>query len=153
MWDVPQHAERVLEILNLRDQFEGVLFCDFKEDNLVCKPDPVFYSRVRLFFHLSHIGLKSLASQAMQRAGVQDPAKCLFVDDTLRNVEGAKRVGWHRSVHFREQEHEPITPKIPAVNHTPTDQEKLPTKDGIPVINNLQQLRSVWPDIFVKAEQ
>jgi len=79
----------------------------------------------------------------MQQAGVQDPAKCLFVDDSLKNLKAAKAVGWIRSVHFRE--HGPA--------HTPGGQEELITEDGIPVINNLQQLRDVWPEIFVHAGQ
>jgi len=87
----------------------------------------------------------------MQQAGVQDPAKCLFVDDNLENLVAAKAVGWIRCVHFRE--HDPITPQKPDVNYTPGSQEELPTEDGIPVINNLQQLRNVWPENFVHAGQ
>jgi len=87
----------------------------------------------------------------MNQAGVRDTAKCLFVDDSLSNVKSARRVGWIRSVHFRE--HGPTTLQEPAVNHTPTDQEKRPIEERIPIINSLQQLRNVWPDIFVQAKQ
>ena len=87
----------------------------------------------------------------MNQAGVRDPAKCLFVDDSLSNVKSARRVGWIRSVHFRE--HGPITLQEPAVTHTPTDQAKGLIEEGIPIINNLQQLRNVWPDIFVQVKQ
>jgi pyrimidine and pyridine-specific 5'-nucleotidase len=90
-------------------------------------------------------------SQAMKQAGVQDSAKCLFVDDSLGNVEGAKRVGWSRSVYFRERG--PETVEALRINHTAGDQEKLLAKDGMPTINDLQQLREVWPDVFVQAEQ
>jgi len=83
--------------------------------------------------------------QAMDQAGVQDPTKCLFVDDNISNIEGAKRVGWIRSVHFRERK--PEAEEALRVNHTAQDQEK------IPMINDLQQLREVWPDIFVQTEQ
>jgi pyrimidine and pyridine-specific 5'-nucleotidase len=90
--------------------------------------------------------------QAMQQAGVQDPAKCLFVDDSLKNLKVAKAVGWIRCVYFRE--HDPTTPQKLGVNHnTPGGQEELITEDGIPVINNLQQLSSVWPEIFVHTGQ
>jgi len=128
------HAERVLQILDLRDQIEGVVFCDYGEDteDFSCKPDPGFYHK------------------AMDQAGVRDPTKCLFVDDNLSNVQGAKRVGWIRSVHFRE--HEPETDEVLRIDHTGRDQAKLPSKDGIPIINNLQQLRDVWPDIFVQSK-
>ena len=87
----------------------------------------------------------------MGQAGVQDPTKCLFVDDSLSNIEGAKRVGWIRYVHFREHVREPD--EALHINHTVIDQKKLSAKDGIPVINDLQQLREVWPDIFVQVEQ
>jgi len=124
------HAQRVLEILNLRDQIEGVVFCDYQEEDFLCKPEPAFYSR------------------AMQQAGVNDFRKCLFVDDSHGNVVGAKRFGWTRSVHFREDGHgmdEAFT-----ADHMVGKQEP-PDEDEIPVINDLQQLREVWPDIFVQA--
>jgi len=127
------HAERVLKILELRDQFEGIVYCDYNEkDDIICKPQPAFYHR------------------AMHQVGVRDPSKCLFVDDSLNNVEGARRIGWTRSVHFQECGSE--TTEVLRVNHTAKNQEKIVTKDGIPIISNLQQLRVVWPDIFVKAE-
>jgi len=115
------HAERVLQILELRDQIEGIVFCDYEEENehFTCKPEPAFYHK------------------AMHQAGVQDPAKCFFVDDSLGNVESAKRVGWIHSVYFRE--HGPLTVEA--------------RQDGIPIIDNLEQLREVWPDIFVQGGQ
>ena len=82
----------------------------------------------------------------MNQAGVQDPTKCLFVDDNLTNVESAKRIGWIRSVHFRERDPEVVEAQCAI------DQDKSLT-DGIPVISDLQQLREVWPDVFVKVEQ
>jgi pyrimidine and pyridine-specific 5'-nucleotidase len=88
--------------------------------------------------------------QAMQRAGVSDPSKCLFVDDSFSNVEGAKRVGWIRCVHFREVG--PETVKESEVERIVKDQKRLLSGDEIPVVNDLQQLREVWPDIFVQAE-
>ncbi len=83
----------------------------------------------------------------MQRAGVQDPSKCLFVDDSFSNVEGAKRVGWIRCVHFREVGPENF--EASHVKRTAKDQEKL-NGDEIPVIDDLQQLKEVWPNIFVR---
>ena len=86
----------------------------------------------------------------MRQAGVQDPAKCFFVDDSVNNLKAAKAVGWIRCVHFRE--HDPTVPEKPSANYTPGGQED-PTKEGIPVINTLQQLRDVWSEIFVHAGQ
>ena len=80
----------------------------------------------------------------MEKAGVNDPARCLFVDDNLGNVKAAMTVGWTRSVHFREHEPEAIEAYV---THADKDHETI-TKDGIPIINNLQQLRELWSDIF-----
>ena len=44
-----QHAERVLQILGLRDQMEGVVFCDYRKEDITCKPEPAFYLQVRNF--------------------------------------------------------------------------------------------------------
>jgi pyrimidine and pyridine-specific 5'-nucleotidase len=131
-----------LKILKLRDQIEGIVYCDYGEKNeeLLCKPEPAFYHRVGLFVPAHYTGLMGLAGQAMHQAGVNDPTKCLFVDDNLGNVNAARGVGWIRSVHFREGVPETITP-----SHT---DKETSIKDGTPIINNLQQLREVWADIF-----
>lgn len=142
-----------MQILELRDQIEGVVFCDYEEksEDFICKPESAFYHKV-CFFVLctSCIRLMTLTGQAMDQARVRDPTKCLFVDDSLANIEGAKRVGWIRSVHFRERDPEVV--EAQCENHPARDQDKAP-KGGIPVIRDLQELRDVWPDIFVKAEQ
>jgi pyrimidine and pyridine-specific 5'-nucleotidase len=85
----------------------------------------------------------------MHQAGINDPTKCLFVDDNLNNVKAASGVGWIRSVYFRERVPETIDV---CVTHTDKDQSTV-TKDGTPTINNLQQLREMWPDIFLQTEQ
>lgn len=85
----------------------------------------------------------------MDKARVNDPAKCLFVDDNLGNVKAARDVGWIRSVHFREHAHETIEAHV---THTDKDQKTI-TKDGTPIIRNLQQLRELWSDIFHPKHQ
>lgn len=55
-----QHAERVLKIMELRDQIEGIVFCDYadKNEDLICKPQPAFYHRVGAFvLCVPYIGL------------------------------------------------------------------------------------------------
>jgi pyrimidine and pyridine-specific 5'-nucleotidase len=139
--------------LELRDQIEGVVFCDYEEksEEFICKPEPAFYHKVRFFvLCASCIRLMASTDQAMDQAGVRDPTKCLFVDDSLSNVEGAKHVGWIRSVHFRECDPEAVDAQC--VNHTARDQDQSPN-DGIPIISDLQQLREVWSDVFVEAKQ
>lgn len=44
-----QHAERVLRILNLDDQLDGLVFCDYNSPDhaFVAKPEHDFYRQVR----------------------------------------------------------------------------------------------------------
>lgn len=82
----------------------------------------------------------------MTQAGISDPSKCLFVDDSKQNVIGAKKLGWGRCAHFHEaglQTVEGGKAKTLGQNgDTAAD------TDGIMVINNLEELRIIWPDIF-----
>lgn len=41
-----QHAERVLKILQLRDLVDGIIYCDYKDPNFNCKPEPEYYEMV-----------------------------------------------------------------------------------------------------------
>ena len=88
-----------------------------------------------------------LAGQAMHQAGVNDPSKCLFVDDNFNNVRAARSVGWIRSVHFRER----VPDTEARETHTDKDPKTI-TKDETPIISSLQQLREVWPDIFLQTD-
>jgi pyrimidine and pyridine-specific 5'-nucleotidase len=83
----------------------------------------------------------------MHKAGVNDPTRCLFVDDNLGNVKAAISIGWTRSVHFREHSPETIEARV---THTDKDQ-KTTINDRTPMINNLQQLRELWPEIFLNT--
>jgi len=78
-----KHAERVLQILGVRDYFEGVTFCDYTEMNFPCKPEVRAYQR------------------AMQQAGVMEHEKCFLVDDSASNVDTAETLGWS-TVHVTE---------------------------------------------------
>lgn len=69
-----QHAKRVLTILGLGDLFSGII--DIHRLEFVCKPDPSAY-------------LKALAI-----AGCAEASHCLFVDDSLANVQAAHRLGF-----------------------------------------------------------
>jgi pyrimidine and pyridine-specific 5'-nucleotidase len=98
----------VLKILDLRDLFDGIVSCDYADPSLyviivtqalpitfspphsTCKPEPEYYA------------------MAMRKASLDpnsqtDRAKCLFVDDSLSNVRGAKAIPWKSSIWFREK--------------------------------------------------
>ena len=72
----------------------------------------------------------------MQHAGIIDPSRCLFVDDNLANVQGAKAVGWGSCVYFWEDK--------------PADPAPIEGVDAI--ISDLEELRTVWAFAF-KAPQ
>jgi pyrimidine and pyridine-specific 5'-nucleotidase len=68
------HARRVLKLLDIGQFFEGTLsrfinlgitFCDYAQEELICKPKPTMFQK------------------AMIEAGVTEKWKCFFVDDSL----------------------------------------------------------------------
>lgn len=71
-------------------------------------------------------------------AGLSDPSKCYFVDDNRGHVDAARAVGWAKCVHFCERDN--------------LEGEKGHTEreNGVVKIASLEQLRRVWPEIFVK---
>ena len=78
----------------------------------------------------------------MQQAGISDPSKCYFVDDSIRNVIAARDQRWGHCVHFYERELELI--EGGKVNGKIGSSED----DTVEEISDLQQLRLVWPEIF-----
>lgn len=74
---VGHHAERCLQALGIEDLFDGIIDCK--------KCD--FESK-----HSEHS-----FRVAMEVAGVDNPEKCLFLDDSLTNIRSARLIGW-RSV-------------------------------------------------------
>ncbi|KAK9728896.1 Suppressor of disruption of TFIIS [Basidiobolus ranarum] len=70
------HAKRVLKILGIEDQFDGITYCDYSEPDFPSKPDASMYHR------------------AMTQAGAKDPKLCYLVDDSAANVNTAQELGW-----------------------------------------------------------
>ncbi|TPX64053.1 hypothetical protein SpCBS45565_g06153 [Spizellomyces sp. 'palustris'] len=77
------HALRVLELLDIRDQFAGITFCDYTLPDFACKPDPRYYA------------------QAMRDAEISDPSQCYLVDDSAANIDMAQKLGW-TTVHITD---------------------------------------------------
>lgn len=67
------HANRALKVMGLEDCFEGVIDIHMLEPN--CKPQQVAFEK------------------AMAFAGVEDTAKCVFVDDLVPNARSAADMG------------------------------------------------------------
>lgn len=55
------HGKRVVKLLRVDDIFEGMTYCDYSAETLLCKPDPKMFAK------------------AMREAGVTDFQKCYFV--------------------------------------------------------------------------
>ena len=72
------HAERVIKVLQLEGCFDGII--DVRAINFLNKPVPEAYMK------------------ALQIAKVEHPSDCLFLDDALRNLLPAKRLGFHTAL-------------------------------------------------------
>jgi pyrimidine 5'-nucleotidase len=75
---VSHHAERCLKALGIDDLFERVII-DVKKCNLETKHSQTSFDA------------------AMKIAGVDDPEACIFLDDSVKNIQAAREIGW-RSV-------------------------------------------------------
>ncbi|OCH92938.1 pyrimidine 5-nucleotidase [Obba rivulosa] len=122
------HARRVLQIIGVEDLIEGLVYCDYSEPNFSCKPEPEFYRK------------------ALKRAGVTDPSKCFFIDDNRKNVEAAKALGWGRCVHFCERGLQAVEGgRVKDIGSETSNEEDV---DDIAVVTRLDELRTVWADVF-----
>ncbi|UKZ84924.1 uncharacterized protein TrAFT101_000808 [Trichoderma asperellum] len=79
------HGKRVVKLLGIEDQFEGLTFCDYGEMPLICKPHEDMYKK------------------AMRHAGVDQAEDCYFVDDSYANCAAAKKLGW-TAAHLVEED-------------------------------------------------
>jgi pyrimidine and pyridine-specific 5'-nucleotidase len=55
------HGKRVVRLLGVEDMFEGITYCDYAAERLLCKPHSEMYAK------------------AMKQAGVADVKDCYFV--------------------------------------------------------------------------
>lgn len=69
-----EHAQRVLNILDIQDCFEGVI--DVQAIEFACKPEPIAYQR------------------ALQLAGESEPNHCVILDDSIDNLSAARDLGF-----------------------------------------------------------
>ncbi|KAG9238844.1 HAD-like domain-containing protein [Amylocarpus encephaloides] len=87
------HGKKVVKLLDVKDLFEGLTFCDYGSYPIICKPYTEAFQK------------------AMREAGVTDMKACYFVDDSGLNCKKAEELGWTTS-HLVE-EGEPLpTEKI-----------------------------------------
>ncbi|KAI8975602.1 pyrimidine 5'-nucleotidase [Mycotypha africana] len=70
------HAVRCLKLLGVENEFDGLTYTNYLVPNFNCKPEPAAFHR------------------AMKNAGVTDPKLCYLVDDSIKNIEAAQKMGW-----------------------------------------------------------
>ncbi|GAA5940457.1 uncharacterized protein JCM15063_002331 [Sporobolomyces koalae] len=124
------HAVRVLSLLGLSQYFEGVVSCDYGAGEFSCKPEAEFFNSAL--------------------AAVTDPApspdSLYFVDDSALNIKGAHSLGWGNCVLFDELGDE--AERLGGLEHTAQ-----PRDAKVSVINDMQDLRKVWQDIFIETSR
>ncbi|KAK6819770.1 hypothetical protein PG990_010258 [Apiospora arundinis] len=86
------HGKRVIRLLGIEDLFEGLTYCDYGANPILCKPHPDMFAK------------------AMREAGVEQPEQCYFVDDSYANCVGAKQIGWTAAHLVEEGVKVPRTP-------------------------------------------
>ncbi|KAI9228735.1 MAG: HAD-like domain-containing protein [Piptocephalis tieghemiana] len=107
------HAQRVLKILGVADLFEGITYCDYSVPDFPCKPEERAYAK------------------AIREAGITKETPCYLVDDSPKNIDAAKALGW-TAVH---------------VNST-RDSMNDPRTHGHYQISKVTDLPNVLPDLW-----
>lgn len=98
------HGKKVVKLLGVDDLFEGITFCDYAAEKLLCKPAPDMFKK------------------AMKESGAVSKKDCYFVDDSALNAKGATTFGW-TAVHYVEPEVK--APETPVSKHQISDLEQL----------------------------
>ncbi|KAK0708419.1 pyrimidine 5'-nucleotidase-like protein [Lasiosphaeris hirsuta] len=79
------HGKRVVRLLGIEDQFEGLTYCDYGANPMHCKPHSEMFKK------------------AMKEAGAADVKACYFVDDSAGHCHLAEKMGW-TTVHLLEDD-------------------------------------------------
>ena len=111
---VSHHAERCLKALGIDDLFEDVII-DVKRCKLETK-----YSR-------------NSFDETMKIAGVDDPEACVFFDDSVKNIEAAREIGW-RSILVGRTDRDCGTP--------------VSSDDAEVEIDHIHQITNALPELF-----
>ena len=82
----------------------------------------------------------------MAKAGISNPAKCYFVDDSRMNVKAALKLGWGHCVHFCERGL--VHMEGGKAKEIGSDIQAGLEEDGVVTITKLEELRTTWPELF-----
>lgn len=124
------HGKRIVRLLGIEDLFEGITYCDYSKEVLICKPH------------------REMFNKAEAEAGISSTQHCFFIggpyhrcykaiarltryaDDNYGNCREAEARGW-TTAHLIEPE-DPLP-------HTPASKYQ---------IRSLEELRCIWPQLF-----
>jgi putative hydrolase of the HAD superfamily/pyrimidine and pyridine-specific 5'-nucleotidase len=111
---VSDHADRCLKALGIRDLFADIII-DVKACGLVTKHS------------------KEAFQAAMKIANVDDPESCVFLDDSIKNIQAARDVGW-RSI---------LVGRVGRDCGTPISSD-----DAEHEIDRIHELPTIFPELF-----
>lgn len=93
------HAKRIMQVLGIEDCFKGII--DILDIDPHSKPKPQAY----------HTALKL--------AGVDEPTKCVFMDDRHPNLDSARELGFFTIQVGAHPQGEIAHPRIPVITNLP----------------------------------
>ena len=131
------HARRVLKLLQVDDMFEGITFCDYAAEKIICKPHEEMFVKAQREARISSpdrcyfVGRSSILAPPLAIGG-SDGAKrwTMCIDDSFANCNKAHELGW-TAVHRLEPED--TEPAIKAAKYQ---------------ITSLEELRDLFPQFF-----
>ncbi|EEA28728.1 suppressor of deletion of TFIIS [Talaromyces marneffei ATCC 18224] len=86
------HGKRVVKLLGVEDLFEGITYCDYGQERLICKPADEMWEK------------------AEKEAGAKSIDDCYFVDDSALNCRYAEKRGWKTAHLVEPMLQMPVTP-------------------------------------------
>jgi len=93
------HAQRIMNVLGIADCFEGII--DILDIDPHSKPKPQAYHT------------------ALNKAGVDDPIRCVFMDDRHPNLDTARELGFFTIQVGAHPQGEVQHPRIPVITDLP----------------------------------
>ncbi|AET37440.1 uncharacterized protein Ecym_1192 [Eremothecium cymbalariae DBVPG len=80
------HGLRCVRLLGIADLFDGITYCDYSKEDLICKPNPLAFEKAKL------------------ESGLGQYKNAFFVDDSAINIRAGLALGIPRCTHVVEEE-------------------------------------------------
>ena len=129
------HGQRVVRLLGIDDLFEGITYCDYGAPSLLCKPAPEMFAKAMRESEAGDLRNCYYVGELRMTSIFYITYLSLEIDDSFINAVGGKAYGW-KTIHLVEPSEK--SPETPAADHQ---------------IQELEELRTIWPDLFLKAKQ